>query len=371
MRASAASVAVASGELTGTHGGRDRGCGVGAVGSGTAIGSNRSAVPGWRHGRSARGTARRTRRPRRRRRRWSPPTTPSTRTPSHPEQRVAFGTSGHRGSSLDDDVQRGPHRRDQPGDLRVPRGAGHRRPAVPRRATRTRCPSRPPSSALEVFAANDVTVLIDSRGGYTPTPVGVARDPRPQPRPDRRIAPTASSSPRRTTRRRDGGFKYNPPDGGPADTEITGWIQDRANELLARRPATACGACRTRGRCRPTPRTLRLPRRLRRRLPQRRRPRRDPRGRRAHRRRPARRRSGRLLGRDRRALRARPDRREPDWSTRRSRFMTLDWDGKIRMDCSSPYAMASLIAQPATTSTSRPATTPTPTGTASSRPTAG
>ena len=57
---------------------------------------------------------------------------------------------------------------------------------------------------------------------------------------------------------------------------------------------------------------------------------------------------------------------DPTW-----RFMTLDWDGKIRMDCSSPYAMASLIAQQGRLTRSRPATTPTPTGTGSSRPTAG
>ena len=57
---------------------------------------------------------------------------------------------------------------------------------------------------------------------------------------------------------------------------------------------------------------------------------------------------------------------DPTW-----RFMTLDWDGKIRMDCSSPSAMASLIAPQGRVRTSPPATTPTPTGTASSRPTAG
>ena len=50
-------------------------------------------------------------------------------------------------------------------------------------------------------------------------------------------------------------------------------------------------------------------------------------------------------------------------------FMTLDWDGKIRMDCSSPYAMASLVERPGPRSPSPPATTPTPTGTASSPPT--
>ena len=57
---------------------------------------------------------------------------------------------------------------------------------------------------------------------------------------------------------------------------------------------------------------------------------------------------------------------DPPW-----RFMTLDWDGKIRMDCSSPSAMASLIARKRRRTTSPPATTPTPTGTASSPPTAG
>jgi phosphoglucomutase len=57
---------------------------------------------------------------------------------------------------------------------------------------------------------------------------------------------------------------------------------------------------------------------------------------------------------------------DPTW-----RFMTLDWDGKIRMDCSSPYAMASLIERKDEYDRSPPATTPTPTGTASSRPTAG
>ena len=57
---------------------------------------------------------------------------------------------------------------------------------------------------------------------------------------------------------------------------------------------------------------------------------------------------------------------DPTW-----RFMTLDWDGKIRMDCSSPYAMASLIGRSATSTTSPPATTPTPTGTASSPRTPG
>ena len=70
-----------------------------------------------------------------------------------------------------------------------------------------------------------------------------------------------------------------------------------------------------------------------------------------------------------RALRPGPDRRQPGVDAT-FRFMTLDWDGKIRMDCSSPSAMASLIARQHEFR-SRPGTTPTPTGTASSRPTAG
>ena len=92
----------------------------------------------------------------------------------------------------------------------------------------------------------------------------------------------------------------------------------------------------------------------------------DPR-RAAHaRRRPAGRRERRLLGADRRALRARPHRRQPRASTRPSRFMPLDHDGKIRMDCSSPYAMAGPDRRSRTSSTSPSATTPTPTATASS-----
>ena len=85
-------------------------------------------------------------------------------------------------------------------------------------------------SALEVLLANGVDVLVDSRGGYTPDPVGVARDPRRQRRRGANadgICVTPSHNPPS-----DGGFKYNPPDGGPAGTDITGWIQDRANELL-------------------------------------------------------------------------------------------------------------------------------------------
>ena len=96
-------------------------------------------------------------------------------------QRVAFGTSGHRGSSLRRRVQRGPHRRDH---------ARRSATTARRRATTGRCSSARDThalsepawaTALEVLAANDVTVLVDDRDGYTPTPGGLARDPRAQP----------------------------------------------------------------------------------------------------------------------------------------------------------------------------------------------
>ena len=88
------------------------------------------------------------------------------------------------------------------------------------------------ASALEVLAAHGVEVMIDDRDGYTPTPVishailtynrgrasGLSDG----------IVVTPSHNPPE-----DGGFKYNPPHGGPADTHVTGWIQDRANALLA------------------------------------------------------------------------------------------------------------------------------------------
>ena len=86
-------------------------------------------------------------------------------------------------------------------------------------------------TALEVLAANEIETIIQERGGFTPTPVishailtynrdhAVALSDG--------IVITPSHNPPE-----DGGFKYNPPDGGPADTDITDWIQNRANELL-------------------------------------------------------------------------------------------------------------------------------------------
>jgi phosphoglucomutase len=260
--------------------------------------------------------------------------------PAVPEQKVAFGTSGHRGSSLrtafnaDHIVATSQaiveYRRDQgvDGPLFLVRD--------------THALSEPAMvSALEVFAANDVTVLIDSRDGYTPTPAlshavltynrgrtsGLADG----------VVVTPSHNPPD-----DGGFKYNPPHGGPADTDATKWIQDRANALIAagltevrRVPYARARAADTTGTydylagyVDDLPSVIDID---------------------------AIRNSGVRIGAD--PLGGASVAYWGEIASRHNldltvinphvdptfRFMTLDWDGKIRMDCSSPYAMASLI----------------------------
>jgi phosphoglucomutase len=148
-----------------------------------------------------------------------------------PAQQVAFGTSGHRGSSLRKSYNEDhilavtqaicDHRRQQGIDGPLFLGKDTHALSEPSFAT-----------ALEVLAANEVPVMIQQGGGFTPTPV---------------ISHAILSHNRGATRRRadgivitpshnppaDGGFKYNPPDGGPADTGITRAIETRANALLA------------------------------------------------------------------------------------------------------------------------------------------
>ena len=160
-------------------------------------------------------------------------------------------------------------------------------------------------TAIEVLVANGVDVRVDSRDAWVPTPAlshailaynrGRALD---DPGRADGIVVTPSHNPPR-----DGGFKYNPPNGGPADTDATGWIADRANALIA---AGLEGVKRTRytdldgdalGR-------VRLPRRVRARPREHHRHRCDPQRRRAHRRRPAGRGIRRVLGADRRACTA-------------------------------------------------------------------
>ena len=151
--------------------------------------------------------------------------------PAVPTERVSFGTSGHRGTSLDGSfteahilaisqaIAEYRHARGTTGPLVL----GKDTHALSRPAERT---------ALEVLAANGVTILMERGDGYTPTPAVsraiLAHNAGRSSELADGIVITPSHNPPA-----DGGFKYNGPDGGPADTEVTGWIQDRANALLA------------------------------------------------------------------------------------------------------------------------------------------
>lgn len=261
--------------------------------------------------------------------------------PSIPEQRVAFGTSGHRGSAFKQAFNEVHilaisqaiclYRQQQHIDGPLFLGMD------------THALSEPAfASALEVLVANSVEVMVDRDGGYTPTPVishailkhnrgrqsGLADG----------IVITPSHNPPE-----DGGFKYNPPHGGPADTRITRWIEEQANALLfdglrgvaripygrARTAATIhrhdyigsfvgdLGAVLDMDAIRNAKLRIGV----------------DPLGG-----------AGvaywlpiaERYGLDVTVINGTVD---PTF-----RFMTVDWDGKIRMDCSSPYAMAGLIA---------------------------
>ncbi|MFD8584242.1 phosphoglucomutase (alpha-D-glucose-1,6-bisphosphate-dependent) [Streptomyces californicus] len=262
--------------------------------------------------------------------------------PAEPAQRVAFGTSGHRGSAFaaafnEDHIAATTqaicdYRARQGTDGPLFLGADTHALSEPARVT-----------ALEVLAANGVTALIDSEDGYTPTPaVSHAILTYNQGRTEHQadgIVVTPSHNPPA-----DGGFKYNPPNGGPAASDATSWIQDRANALIEaglgevrRIPyARALAADTTRRHDFLTAYVDDLPSVL------------DL---------DAVRDAGIRIGADplggasvaywgRIAERHRIDLTvvnplaDPTW-----RFMTLDWDGRIRMDCSSPHAMASLIEQ--------------------------
>ncbi|GLX93484.1 phosphoglucomutase (alpha-D-glucose-1,6-bisphosphate-dependent) [Herbidospora sp. NBRC 101105] len=258
-----------------------------------------------------------------------------------PAQRVAFGTSGHRGSSLNTAFNEDhilattqaicEYRRAQGVDGPLFLGIDTHALSEPARV-----------SALEVLAANEVRVLIDVHDGFTPTPSishailthnrgktsGLADG----------IVVTPSHNPPQ-----DGGFKYNPPNGGPADTDATGWIQNRANELIAgglkevrRIPFERALKADTTGRYDfmgsyvadlPSVVDLDAIRAAGVRIGA------DPLGGAsvAY--------WGEIADRHHLDLTVVNPLTDPTW-----RFMTLDWDGKIRMDCSSPYAMASLIA---------------------------
>jgi phosphoglucomutase len=147
-----------------------------------------------------------------------------------PNQRVNFGTSGHRGNPLEGSFNEGHILAITQAicDFRQSRGISG--PLF--MGKDTHAASGPAQkTALEVLAANGVQTFIQSHDGYTPTPVIshaiLVHNRGRKERIGDGIVITPSHNPPS-----DGGFKYNPPNGGPADTEVTGWIQDRANALL-------------------------------------------------------------------------------------------------------------------------------------------
>ncbi len=265
---------------------------------------------------------------------------------ANPDERVVFGTSGHRGSSLKTAFNEAHILATTQAIVEYRTSVGVDGPLFLGRDTHAL--SEPAwRSAIEVLVASGVQVLIDDRDGFTPTPaVSHAILRVNQPRLDAAstgrgladgIVVTPSHNPPA-----DGGFKYNPTHGGPADTDATSWIAARANELIAaglagvrRTPfETALGACArydflgTYVEDLPNALDIDAIRSAGVRIGA------DPLGGASE---------GywgeiaERLGLDLTVVNPVVD---PAWP-----FMTLDWDGKIRMDCSSPYAMASLIAQ--------------------------
>ena len=151
--------------------------------------------------------------------------------PAEPGHRVAFGTSGHRGSSRSHSFNEAHILAISQAVCEYRAGQGITGPLF--LGMDTHALSEPALiSAVEVFAANGVDVMIDADGGYTPTPVishAILCHNRDHPqRPADGVVITPSHNPPE-----DGGYKYNPPSGGPADTGVTAWIENRANELLA------------------------------------------------------------------------------------------------------------------------------------------
>ena len=150
-------------------------------------------------------------------------------------ERVAFGTSGHRGSSLSGSFNEVHILATTQAIVDYRAGQGITGPLFLGRDTHAL--SLPAErSAIEVLVANGVDVRVDSRDSYVPTPAlshailtynrALAASEGNAGRADGIVVTPSHNPPR------DGGFKYNPPHGGPADTDATGWIADRANQLI-------------------------------------------------------------------------------------------------------------------------------------------
>jgi phosphoglucomutase len=149
-----------------------------------------------------------------------------------PEQRVAFGTSGHRGSSLSTSFNEDHILATTQAIVEYRAAQGITGPLFLGRDTHGL--SRPAErTAVEVLVANGVDVRVDARDSWVPTPalshaiLTYNRTADDAGRSDGIVVTPSHNPPR------DGGFKYNPPHGGPADTDATGWIADRANALIA------------------------------------------------------------------------------------------------------------------------------------------
>lgn len=255
-------------------------------------------------------------------------------------QRVEFGTSGHRGSSLDASFNDDHIAATTQAIVEFRATAGTTGPLFLGRDTHAL--SAPAwLTALEVLAANGVEVMVDAADRFTPTPAishAILRHNSSAAVKADGIVVTPSHNPPR-----DGGFKYNPPHGGPADTDATSWIAARANELLESGNAAVRRLGSDAARHAETTHAydfmgiyvadlenvvdmaaiknaaVRIGA--------------DPMGGAAVDYWGA---IGEHYGLDLHVVN--PD-VDPRWA-----FMTLDWDGKIRMDCSSPNAMASLVA---------------------------
>jgi phosphoglucomutase len=150
--------------------------------------------------------------------------------PSVPAERVAFGTSGHRGSSFSGSFNEAQILAMTEAIGRYRAGRGIDGPLFIGRDTHAL--SEPAfRSAVEVLVANGIDVRVDAADGFTPTPavshaILVHNRGRSNGLADGIVVTPSHNPPE------DGGFKYNPPNGGPADTDVTGWIQDEANRLL-------------------------------------------------------------------------------------------------------------------------------------------